>query len=169
LNPAVLIRLKQGEVVEERWVFSKFPTFQQSESGGVACEVRLDCPAERERPSPDYVLVTTGGKEAEAWLRFEGKVEVMPLEVGKAKSIPASRYTFAVERFVPSGELVETYKPSSGSGAVTVVKVRAAGPDGREEATWLEAGQTRVVPTSAGPMMVSFGSPSAAQGKAGHP
>lgn len=169
LNPAALIRLRQGAVVEDRWVFSKFPSYQKNDAAVVPCDARLDCPVEREHPSPDYVLVTTAAKETEAWLRFQGKVEAMPLEVGKPQPIPAARYTYAMERFVPAGKLEETYKPAAGRGSVTAIQVQAAVGEGRMEDTWIEAGQSRTVQTSDGPMMVTFGSPSAVQGMGGHP
>lgn len=169
INPGVLVRLKKGEKAEERWVFSKFPGFSQAGDGGVACGLRLDCPAERERPSPDYVLVTIARKNTESWLRYEGKVEVAKLELGEANPIPSSRYTFSMEQFVPAGKLVESYKAAPGSGSVTALQVRFPGASGSDEEAWLEIGKARVLETPAGPIAISFGPQAGSKGMGGHP
>lgn len=137
INPAVHVKIEADSKTETRWVFSRFPDFSAREGDKVPLIVRLDCPAEAKTPAPDVVLVTVGRKANEAWLRHEGKVTSSSLLVGAPVQLPGSQYQFVLNRFEPSGKLVEEYVPVE-RGGVPALRVEVPGElKGSKTDVWL--------------------------------
>jgi hypothetical protein len=159
LNPAALVEIDDHGRKEEQWVFAKFRDFMAHESGALPYQVTLDCPLERSSPIPDYVLATVARARHELWTRHQGRIASQPVGLNEPTTVAGSKYTFTLTRFLPSGRLVETYRPTEGKGAVTALRIDVAGPSGASPTPcWLELGKPRVIPTDAGPLTLTFAS-----------
>jgi hypothetical protein len=102
------------------------------------------------------VVLAVGRKTLEVWARYEGQTSAKPLAAGEKVAIPGSQYVFYITEFVPSGQLVENYRPDDGRRAVAALRVEAKGALGKPVTLWLEPGRQRVVSTEHGPLAVSF-------------
>jgi hypothetical protein len=159
LNPAALVEIDDHGKKEEQWVFAKFSDFMAHESGALPYRVTLDCPLERKSPIPDYVIATVARARHEVWTRYQDQTTSKPLELNESTKVAGSKYSFALTRFLPSGRLVETYRPTEGKGAVTALRVDITGATGASPAPcWLELGKPRVIPTQVGPLTLTFAS-----------
>jgi hypothetical protein len=137
-------------------VFSKFPDFDFHDEPELPLPVRLDCPEEKKGTAPDFLLVTIGGKEHEAWVRHRDKTTSRAISIDDSIEVVGSQYKFHIARFVPAGVLTEDYKPADGRGTVSVIRVETRNPDGGREAIWLELNKERFLPTPRGPMALVF-------------
>lgn len=156
-NPAALVEIEHQGRKEERWVFAKFPDFRALKEVNLPYKITLDCPLEPSGTTPDFVLVLTGGEAHEVWIRHGGDIRERPIAVGEKIGVPGSQYTFHIAEFIPSGRLVERYRPAEGRGGVPALLVDMANVAGPTEDVWLEMGETRVIGTEAGPLKLWFG------------
>jgi hypothetical protein len=157
LNPAALVELKSADKTEERWVFSRFPQFASSTGESLPLEITLDCPTGKKASTPDYAVVTIGGKSNEIWERFDGKTTARGIAVAKPVDVAGSQYTFQLANFVPAGRLVEKYHAADGKGSVTALRIASTDVAGKPVMTWLELGKQRTLSTAGGTLVVSFG------------
>jgi hypothetical protein len=169
LNPAALVEIDDHGKKQEQWVFAKFRDFMAHESESLPYRITLDCPLDRERPIPDYVIATIARARHELWTRHQDRTTSKPLALNESTKVAGSKYSFALKQFLPSGRLVETYRPTEGRGAVTALQVDVAGAPGASPAPyWLELGKPRSIPTQVGPLTLTFASrPAGSPG--GHP
>ncbi len=155
-NPAALVELQSAGKKEERWVFSRFPDYEASEEESLPFHVRLDCPIDRKRETPDFALVTVDRQQHEAWLRHQGRTTSTRLGVDQQIGVPDSNYEFHITRFVPSGRLTEEYRSSTAKGAVTALQVETVDALGKPVSIWLELGEQRVINVATGRLFVRF-------------
>ena len=152
INPAALVEIRRGERTEQRWVFAKFPDYQSESATRLPVEVTLNCPVDRRRDVPDYVVVSVGGSRHELFARVGGRHSVRPIDLDRPVPVDGTQYAFRVVRFVPSGRLVEAYRSHSGKGGVPALLVEIGGAT-----TWLTMGKRGVLSTQAGSITFAFG------------
>ncbi len=162
MNPAALVEIEHDGRREERLVFAKFPDYGSDTADALPIRVELDWALHERKPVPAYVVTTINKKDNESWSRFQGDSKSEPLKIGLKMPIPASAYTFHLQRFVPSGRLVEGFKPSETKGSVTALEIETIGASGERITTWLEMDVKRIVDTAHGKLAVEFGVPRAA-------
>jgi hypothetical protein len=157
LNPAALVELESQGRKEERWVFAKFPEFSEKREDSLPYRVILDCPVEQKQSTPDYVLVTQGGKTHEVWQRFKGENSSRVIVIDQRVEMAGSQYSFRMARFVPAGRLIESFIASKKKGAGPALLVeRATGTTTLEE-LWLEMNRERTVHMPKGKLVIWFG------------
>ncbi|UCG32015.1 MAG: hypothetical protein JSU68_10160 [Phycisphaerales bacterium] len=161
-NPAALVEIEHQGRKEERWVFARFPDFKAREKESLPFKVTLDCPLEPTGKTPDFLLVLIGREDHEVWVRFEGAIREQPIAVGEKISVPGSQYTFHIAQFIPSGRLIENYRPAEGRGGVPALLVDTAGVASLRGPIWLQMGEMRVIGTEVGPLKLWFGPESGA-------
>jgi hypothetical protein len=147
LNPAVLVEIESGDKHEERWVFERFPEFEQHKGEALPFRVTLDCPVDRARETPDFALVTVGKSVQEMWTRKDGKVVTQRIAPNERIDVTNSPYTFCVTKFLPACRLIEEYAPTEEKGAVTALLVAFTDSAGKPESVWLEAGRHHAITT----------------------
>jgi hypothetical protein len=157
INPAALIVLTSGDKKEERWVFSRFPQFETSAGESLPLKVTLECPTAKKSPTPDYAVVTVGGRSNEIWERYDGKTTAHPIALDTPIDVSASQYTFRLANFIPAGRLTEKYRPHDGTGGVTALQIASTDAAGKAATTWLEAGKQQSLSTEGGRVVVWFG------------
>ena len=162
INPAALVEIEYDGRREERLVFAKFPDYGSDKADALPVRVELDWALHVRNPVPTYIVTTINKKNNESWSRFQGDSKSDPLKIGQKMPIPASAYTFHLQRFVPSGRLVEGFKPSEAKGSVTALEIETIGASGERITTWLEMDVKRSVKTAQGTIVVEFGVPRAA-------
>lgn len=159
LNPAALVEIDDHGKKEEQWVFAKFRDFMAHESDALPYRITLDCPLERKSPIPDYVIATVARARHELWTRHQGGTTSKPIGLNEPTKVEGSKYSFALTQFLPSGRLVETYRPTEGKGAVTALRIDVVASSGAAPTPcWLELGKPRVIPTDVGPLTLTFAS-----------
>jgi hypothetical protein len=156
LNPAVLVEIESGGEKEERWAFAKFADFRMQDAK-LPYRIEFDCALEQTRSSPDFAIVTVGGKTHEVWTRHAGERISKQAALNEAVEVVGSQYEFSLARFVPAGRLVEEYRAARGRGATTALRLETTNADGDEVSLWLAIGRERVIQTAQGPLTVSFG------------
>ncbi len=156
-NPAALVEIEHDGRREERWVFSRFPSFGTGQADALPFRVVLDCAAESKGTTPDFVLVTVDRKTHEVWWRHLGKQSFKKLSEGEKAPVPGSQYTFHIKAFEPTARLVETYVASKGRDAGPAFQVVFRPPGKSPMIVWLQLGKQRAVPTAKGNMFVAFG------------
>lgn len=157
LNPAALVEIEHGGRKETRWIFARFPGFRPDKSERLPLRITLDCPAEPRGTTPDFALVTVGGTSHELWEHRGAESVSRPLAVDERVEVPGSRYTFHISQFVPSGRLIEEYRPADGALSVSALQIEAIDASGEKSVIWLEMGKPRIISTARGPMAVVFG------------
>ena len=167
LNPAVLVELEHDGKRIERWVFAKFPDFAQERDVPLPFKLVLDCPVEHESDLPDHVIVTVNRSSHEVWIRRHGKPEVRPFRVNERVDVAGSQYTFHIAQFLPSGRLVEEFRPANGKGGQPALHIEVMGGDGKPALVWLELAKPRTVITPQGRVVLAFG-PKTVKGQGGH-
>jgi len=156
INPAVHMEIERDGKTERRWVFARFPDFKMHDAEQLPYRTLLDCPIDRRRPTPDFVLVTIGRARHEVWSRRDGKSLSEPIALKDRLKVTGSQYTFHLARFVPSGRLVERYRPTEAKLGVPALQIEV--PDaGNQSMLWLELGKQRVISTPKGRLVVAFG------------
>lgn len=155
-NPAALLELTFDGQTEESWVFARFPGFKKDESRTSRFHITLDCPLKRDNNLPDFALVTVGRDSHELWQHVNAKSVVRPISLGERIEVPASRHTFRIARFVPSGLLIEEYSPTSERDGVIALQMETEDSAGDRTIIWLELGRSRIIRTVRGPMTVRF-------------
>jgi hypothetical protein len=158
MNPAALVRVTQGDSSEEKWLFAKFPGFSAHGEAGSSMHMRLDCPVGKQDTAPDFALVTIERRRIEVWTRHDGKTVSQSVTTGQHVAIGQSAYAFWVGKFVPSGRLVETYRPTDDRAAVTAVKVELPDASGTVADVWLELARPRTVQIPGGRVILTFAS-----------
>jgi hypothetical protein len=157
VNPAALVEIEHQGRKEQRWLFAKFPDFKATKRENLPYRVTLDCPLEPTGTTPDFVLVLIGGDVHEVWTRFRGAIREQQIVVGEQVSVPGSQYSFRIARFIPSGRLVEQYRPAEGKGGVPALLIDTAGVARSQGLVWLQMGDKRVIDTEAGSLELWFG------------
>jgi hypothetical protein len=156
LNPAALVEIEQEGKKERRWVFAKFPDFKAGKGEGLPYRITLDCPQEKENPTPDFALVTVGRSDNQAWIRHEGRTTSRPATPDERIEIAGAQYTFRVMQFEPAARLVEEYRPTEQKAAVTALQCEWVDGSGARVPVWLELNTPRVVPLAKGPVVLTF-------------
>ncbi len=158
LNPAVLVEIEHAGQKHEQWVFAKFPDFQAAQTEALPCNLRLDCPIASKRTVPDFAVVTVGADQHEAWTRQADTCTSVPLALQEPVKVGGSQYTFSITRYVPTGQLVETYHaPAGGRGGVPALQLETTDASGAHVEVWLPLGKQRAVPVANGTLVLSFG------------
>jgi hypothetical protein len=117
---------------------------------------RLDCPLEKRGTAPDFALVTMRPDSHEMWIRHQDQTVTRPLTVNEPVAVPEARYTFHVERYIPSGVLKERYVPTDGRGGVPAIRLEYVDETGAAAEVWLELGKERSLPVADGRVAVAF-------------
>ncbi len=167
-NPAAWVEVKQGDKVEDRWVFSKFPDFSHAGTARMPVRITLDCAMETEGAAPDFAVVTLGRSSHEVWTRTGGRATRSALSASQTVSIPGSAYGFRMTAFVPSAKIVESFQAAEKGKGRPAVELAFAGEGGGEDRIWLEIGQTRRIPVPGGGVWVGLTDQVSAAPK-GHP
>jgi hypothetical protein len=156
-NPAALLEIEHKGAKEERWVFARFPQFSEHGSTNSPIRVTLDCPAESRSGIADFALVTIGGAGNEIWVKQKGTTTSKPLALDARMKVPETQYTFHIADFVPTGRLIEEYRPAEGRGGVPALQFKTVDRSEKEMTMWLTLDKQRIVPTVLGPLTVGFG------------
>ncbi|MBI5864873.1 MAG: hypothetical protein HZB38_10260 [Planctomycetes bacterium] len=158
LNPAVRIQLEMDGKVDERWLFSKFPEYKSQKGDPLPFLASIDCASEGKAPRPDFAIVAVGDSKLECWMRNGDRTELRDLKAKTPVQVEGSQYTFQLDEFVPSGQLVEAYQAVEKKGAVTVLCVELVGEDSKGGgARWLEMSKEATVALKAGALTIEFG------------
>lgn len=157
LNPAALVEIGRNGKTEERWVFAKFPDFKKDAAETIPYRIRLDCPLERQRITPDFVVLTTGRAAHEVWMRYGDEASYEDLAVGQMFKVRGSQYEFRISRFEPSANLTEEYQAGGSRMDGPALQVETSDAAGAPVTLWLELGRQRAVSTVKGSMTISFG------------
>lgn len=156
VNPALHVELERHGVKEKRWVFAQFPDYKTGEPEVIPWRLTLDCPAEGKSPRPDVAVVLTPPDSWEIWLRFAGTTTAQTAEADQLVDLPGSQYAFRLRRMVPSGRLLERYKPTDAKDGVQVVRVDTVDAQGRDVAAWLIPNKPYIVPGKSGPITLTL-------------
>lgn len=167
-NPAARVEIKQGDKVEDRWVFSKFPDFSHAGTARMPVRVTLDCAMETEGTTPDFAVVSVGRSSHEVWSRTGGRATRSSLSVDQTVGVPGSAYGFRMTAFVPSAKIVESFRAAEKGKGRPAVELTFAGEGHAEGRFWLEIGQTRRIPVPGGTVWVGLTDQVSAAPK-GHP
>jgi hypothetical protein len=157
LNPAVRVEVEYDGQKEERWAFARFPDFKMHESETLPFRVRLDCPLEQTRSTPDFAVVSIGDGVHEVWTRHADQTAARRVALDEPVEIAGSQYAFHIARFVPAGRLIENYRAGDGRGGTTALQLETTDALGERVAVWLPLGKQRVLSTAQGPLLVTFG------------
>ncbi len=168
VNPAALVEIEAGGETETRWIFAKFPEFDQRRDESIPVHVVLDCPVQGEGESPDFALVTVGRKNHEVWIRTRESTTVQAIETKDTVDIPGSQYHFGIARFVPSGTMIESYRSDEQGKAPPALEVEYTNEKNAPTRLWLALGHYRKIATPVGAMIVSLNVKGEAQ-PTGHP
>ncbi len=167
-NPAALVEVSWKERTEQRWLFAKFPAFREKDADPLPIRMTLDCPSATSGETPDFALVAVAGGALEVWTRRAGQTESAVASTREQRPIAGTQYQFQVVRFVPSAKLTEEYRPAEGGKGTAAVKVQAADATGSPSDVWVALGESRSIPSAAGPLTVSFATREAHK-SGGHP
>ena len=155
VNPAAHVRITSQGKTEERWVLAR--KMQRRDKDELPFEISLDAPIERTRRLMDFVIVTIDGERQEIWSRQGEICHARAVSLKEKVPIEGTRYAFSLERFEPSGKLVEVYVPTKRPiGSVSVLEVAIETPDGKKQSAWLRSGRPTVIPYGSGRLSISF-------------
>ncbi len=167
VNPAILVELETDGIREERWVFAQFPDYATTAPRQIPWKVTLDCPAEGKAPRPDVAVVFTKPATWEVWIRHAGRTKAYAASADKFFDLPSSQYRFRLEHLIPSGRLVESYRPVDGSSGVQAIRVESVDDKDQPVVVWLTPNKPHVLATRSGPMTLQLVTELAPGG--GHP
>lgn len=156
VNPALHVELERYGVKEKRWVFAQFPDYRTGEPEVIPWRLTLDCPAEGKSPRPDVAIVLTRPDLWETWLRFADTTTAQAAEADQLVDLPGSQYAFRLRRMIPSGRLVERYKPTNAKNGVQAVRVDTMDAQGRDVTAWLIPQKPYIVPGKIGPITLTL-------------
>jgi hypothetical protein len=145
VNPAVQVEIEHDGKTGTRWVFAKFPDYKMGESDQLPFAIRLDCPLDVANPLPRFVIATVEGARHELWSRIGNKHKASPLELEQKIPVPSTNFTFHLGQFVPSGRLVETYRPTDGKNSIAALEFEYRDRSGRQSTVWVEVGGRKVL------------------------
>lgn len=152
INPAVLVELERNGVREKRWVFARFPDYTTGAPRQIPWKVTLDCPAEGKAPRPDVAVVLTRPETWEVWVRHSGGTDAKPAVAGRFFDLPSSQYRFRLDHLLPSGRLVESYRPVDDKNSVPALRIETMDEADKSVAVWLTPNKRRILTTKSGPM-----------------
>ena len=155
-NPAALVEIEVEGRTESRWVFAKFPEFDQRRDEALPVQIALNCPAQGEGESPDFALVTIGEKNHEVWIRTGGATTVRRVETNDSVDIPGSPYHFRITDYLSSGTMIENYRSDDHGKAPPSLEVEYTNEKNAPTRLWLALGHHRRIATPVGAMMVSL-------------
>lgn len=114
VNPALKIRLKDGERVTERWVWSKFPGFHHNEETLLPLRVEFsDYTISPEKG--EYIVVAA--TESQRWLLFteKGKTRVEKAALNRPYPFRDKAYSFSIEEIRENAVVKTSWKNNSES------------------------------------------------------
>lgn len=167
-NPAALVDIEMDGKTESRWIFAKFPEFSQQHGDTLPIRIVLDCPAQGEGDTPDFVLLTIARKTHEVWTRGGGSTSARTLELTDETNIPGSQYRFRVTNYVPKGTMIETYRRDDQGKASSALQVEYTNEKNSPTRLWLAMGNYHRIMTPVGAMVVSLDVQGESE-QAGHP
>ena len=134
-NPAIKVRLSDGENTYEQWLWSKFPLYPHNEDKLLfrIQFTHFDINSEKGK----YVIVTATG--AEPWLFFtrEGKIQSEKIVFGQPYPFADDDYSFSIEKVFDSAVIRTDWKNNSEKlrSPAIIVKIEQ---DGTEQEAVLE-------------------------------
>jgi hypothetical protein len=155
-NPAALVEITGPARAEKRWIFAKFPHFEPKESELPPLRIQLDCPVEGPDEIPDFVLVTIGREEMQAWTRHLGKTASAAVRAREPVAIPGTQYRFEIWDFVPAGRLTEAYRPTEPGKGKAALLLEVVGAPEEMGPVWLALGESKTIAVKPDPITLTF-------------
>ncbi len=156
LNPAALIRLRDGDLVEERFVFARDFDISRNESRRVSLQVRLDCPISDAKTPASFILVHRPNGTVGLWSSDDAPSLKKTIAPDQSVRIPRSNYVFQILRHEPRA-IIEDQWVEDPKGRDTVMQIELTEPtQKRVTSHWLRLGKPLHLKTPKGLMTVLF-------------
>jgi hypothetical protein len=155
-NPAVQVEIRQADKTEVRWVFAKFPAFNEKPGNMLPFQLRLECPVEGPAEAPDFVLVTMARDRHELWTRIGHRAAARAIAPGEKIEITGSPYLFEISTVVAHAKMVEIYRPDEKGKAPPAIELEYVNEQKQPASMWLPLGHHRRLLTVDGPVMASL-------------